>query len=206
MVYAGAAMASHLETLKRVLEGDYDEATEEEKTKAVRELVQVCSVAAGALTIQPIPLLDSALIAPVQIGLVQGIGRIHGYKDLDNKAVLEMLSTFGASIVAQNVIMAAAKLIPFFGWVITISMAYALTWAIGEVSDHYFRNGRNVDEEELKAMFERIYKRKKEEKAAEHKADKTLKAKLEELKKAREAGLLTDDEFEAKKAAILADF
>jgi uncharacterized protein (DUF697 family) len=120
--------------------------------------------------------------------------------------VLEMLSTFGASIVAQNLIMAAAKLIPFFGWVVTISMAYAMTWAIGEVSDHYFRNGRNVDEEELKAMFERIYKRKKEEKAAAHKADKSLKAKLEELKKAREAGLLTDEEFEAKKAAILANF
>ena len=199
-------MASHLETLKRVLEGDYDEATEEEKTTAVRELVQVCSVAAGALTIQPFPLLDSALIAPGQIGLVQGVGRIHGDKDLDNKAVLEMLSTFGASIVAQNLIMAAAKLIPFFGWVVTISMAYAMTWAIGEVSDHYFRNGRNVDEEELKAMFERIYKRKKEEKSAEHKADKTLKAKLEQLKKAREAGLLTDEEFETKKAAILADF
>lgn len=199
-------MAGHLETLKRVLEGDYDDATEAEKAKAVRELIQVCSVAAGAVTIQPIPLLDSALIAPIQIGLVQGVGRIHGYKNLDNKAVLEMLSTFGASIVAQNVVMAAAKLIPFFGWVVTISMAYALTWAIGEVSDHYFRNGRNVDEEELKAMFERIYKSKKEEKSSEHKADKSLKNRLSELKKAKEAGLLTDEEFEAKKAALLADF
>src|SRR5687767_7027281 len=141
-------MASHLATLRRVLEGDYDKATDEEKSIAVRELVQVCSVAAGAVTIQPFPLIDTALIIPIQIGLVQGVGRIHGYKNLDNKAVLEMLSTFGASIVAQNLIMAAAKFIPFFGWVITISMGYALTWAIGEVSDHYFRNDRKVDEEE----------------------------------------------------------
>jgi uncharacterized protein (DUF697 family) len=198
-------MRAHLATLDRVLSGNYENATEEEKTAAVRELVQVCSVAASAMTIQPIPFLDTALIAPIQIGLVQGIGKIHGYT-LDRKSILEMLSTFGASMVAQNLIMAAAKFVPFFGWVVTISMAYALTWAIGEVSDHYFRNGRNVDEGELKAMFERVYKRKKEEKQSEHKADKRLKQRLEELKEARAAGLLTDEEFEAKKAALLADF
>lgn len=198
-------MSSHLETLKRVLDGNYEGASEAEKTRAVRELVQVCSVAAGAMTIQPLPLLDTALIAPIQIGLVQGIGKIHGYK-LDQKSILEILSTFGASLVAQNLIMAAAKLIPFFGWVFTISMAYALTWAIGEVSDHYFRNDRKVDEHELRAMFERVYKSKKEEKAAQHKRDGSLKTKLEELKEARAAGLLTEEEFEAKKAALLADF
>ncbi|MEM7153343.1 MAG: DUF697 domain-containing protein [Myxococcota bacterium] len=198
-------MATHLATLKRVLDGNYDDASEAEKARAVRELVQVCSVSAGAMTVQPIPLLDTALITPVQIGLVQGIGKIHGHK-LDHKSIVEILSTFGASVVAQNLIMAAAKLIPFFGWVVTISMAYALTWAIGEVSDHYFRNGRNVDEAELKAMFERIYASKKEEKSKEHKRDSTLKAKLEQLKEARKSGLLTDEEFEAKKAAVLADF
>jgi uncharacterized protein (DUF697 family) len=194
-----------LDTLKRVLDGDYSEATEEEKTKAVRELIQVCAVAAGAVTIQPIPFVDTALVTPIQIGLVQGIGKIHGYK-LDKRSILEILSTFGASIVAQNVIMAAAKFIPFLGWVVTISMAYALTWAIGEVSDHYFRNGRNVDEGELKKMFERVYKAKKTEKEASHKADKTLKQKLEELKDAKKDGLLTDEEFEAKKAELLAGF
>src|SRR5262252_5665825 len=150
-------VGSYMETIRRVLDGDYDDATDEEKARAVKELVQVCSVAASALTIQPFPILDSALIAPVQIAMVQGIGRIHGYK-LDKKSVLEILSTFGASLVAQNVIMAAAKLIPFLGWAVTISMAYALTYAIGEVSDFYFRNGRGVSSSELKTMFDRVYK------------------------------------------------
>ncbi|MEX1364737.1 MAG: DUF697 domain-containing protein, partial [Nannocystaceae bacterium] len=112
-------MATHLDTIKRVLDGNYDDATEAEKKRAVRELVEVCSVAAAAMTIQPIPLLDTALIAPIQIGMVQGIGKIHGYA-LDRRSIVEILSTFGASIVAQNLIMAAAKLIPFFGWVVTI--------------------------------------------------------------------------------------
>lgn len=198
-------MSSHMETIKRVLDGNYEDATEEEKTTAVKELIQVCSVAAGAVTIQPIPFVDTALLAPIQIGLVQGVGKIHGYK-LDKRSILEVLSTFGASIVAQNVIMAAAKFIPFFGWVITISMGYALTWAIGEVSDHYFRNGRNVDEGELKEMFEQVYKSKKEEKSQANKGNKTLKQKLEELKEAKKDGLLTDEEFETQKAKLLQSF
>ncbi len=198
-------MAGHLETIKRVLDGDYSEASAEEKQRAVEQLVRVCSVAAGAVTIQPIPFVDTALITPIQIAMVQGIGKIHGYK-LDTKSIIEMLGTFGASIVAQNLIMGAAKFIPFFGWVVSISIAYALTWAIGEVSDHYFRNGRTVDEAELKAMFERIYKSKKDEKTAEHKGDKSLKVKLEELTKAHKDGLLTQEEFEAKKAELLANF
>lgn len=205
---AGATLggvSGHLETIKRVLDGDYAEATDEQRAAAVKELVQVCSVAASAMTIQPFPLLDTALIAPVQIAMVQGIGKIHGHK-LDSKSILEMLSTFGASIVAQNVIMAAAKLIPFVGWIVTISMAYAMTWAIGEVSDHYFRNDRKVDEGELKAMFERVYKAKRAEKTEQHKGDAALKEKLEKLKKAHTDGLLTDEEFEAKKTQLLASF
>jgi uncharacterized protein (DUF697 family) len=100
----------------------------------------VCSIAAAAAAIPPVPLLDIALLAPIQTGMVQGIGRIYGQR-LDRKSVLEILSTFGASLVSQSVIMAAAKLLPFFGWAAAVSMAYALTHAIGEVSDHYFRTG-----------------------------------------------------------------
>jgi len=197
-------MSSHLETLKRVMNGDFAGATDEEKKKAVREVIEVCSVAAGAVTIQPMPLVDTVLITPIQIGMVQAIARIHGYK-LDKKSILEILSTFGASIVAQNISMATAKLIPFLGWMVTMSVAFALTWAVGEVSDHYFRNGRTVPNDELKSMFDRVYKQKKAEKESSAKDDK-LKEKLEQLKKAYESGILTDEEFARKKEEALKNF
>jgi len=198
-------MATYLETLRRVMDGDYENASQAEKDGAVRDVIQVCSIAAAAVTIQPVPLLDTALVAPIQIGMVQAIGRVHGYK-LDRKSILEILGTFGASLVAQNVIMAAAKLIPFAGFLITTSMAYALTWAIGEVSDHYFRNGRGVPEGELRDMFKRVYEQKKAEKQAQNKGNDTLKDRLEQLKKAYEAGLLTDEEFGRKKEELLRAF
>src|SRR5688500_721304 len=43
-------MAGHLETIKRVLEGNYTDASDEEKRLAVEQLIRVCSVSAGAVT------------------------------------------------------------------------------------------------------------------------------------------------------------
>jgi uncharacterized protein (DUF697 family) len=193
---------SYVDTLGRVMGGDYKDATAVEKALAVRDLVQVCSIAAGAVAVQPIPILDIALLAPIQIGMVQGIGRIHGY-DLDRKSVVEILSTFGASLVAQSVIMTAAKLLPFFGWAAALSMAYALTYAIGEVSDHYFKTGRGLSSEDLRDMFEKVYRRTRAEKEASAKADGGLQAKLDQLAKAFEMGLLTEEEYARKKEDLL---
>ncbi len=198
-------MASYTEIIDRVMRGDYEDASPTERDDAVRHVIQACSVAAAAVTIQPIPFVDTALITPIQIVMVQAIARIYGHQ-LDKKSVLEILSTFGASIVAQNVIMAAVKFIPFLGWIVTTSMAYALTWAIGEVSDYYFRNGRGVPQEELQSMFSRIYKEKHAEKKAANADDGTLKQKLEQLKEAFDAGLLDEAEFNQKKEDVLTDF
>jgi uncharacterized protein (DUF697 family) len=198
-------MASYKETLDRILQGDFDRASPEERAEAVRDVINVCSVAAGAVTFQPIPFLDIALVSPIQIAMVQAIGRVYGHR-LDQKAIIEMLSTFGASLLAQNAIIAAAKFIPFAGWVVAISMAYALTYAIGEVADHYFKNGRGVSAEELKSMFDRVYHEKKKEKQEAHEGNDELKDKLEKLKRARAEGILTEEEFERKKQELLQGF
>ncbi|NOY25390.1 MAG: DUF697 domain-containing protein [Oligoflexia bacterium] len=198
-------MATYAETFQRVLDGDYTDATPEDRAAAVREVIEMGAGAAAVVSFQPIPLLDLVLVSPIQIGMVQAIGRIHGYR-LDHKSVLEILSTFGASILAQNLVMSSVKFIPFAGFIAAPAMAYALTWAIGEVSEHYFENGRGVDQDELRDMFKKVYREKKAEKVAAHRHDNTLKSRLEQLAEAREAGMLSEEEFEAKKAEILRDF
>lgn len=195
----------YLETVQRVATGDFENASEDERKAAVKEVITVCAVAASAVTIQPFPVADVILMSPIQIGMVQAIGKVHNHK-LDKKTVLEILSTFGASIVAQNVIMAAVKLVPFLGSVVAMSMAYALTYAIGEVSDYYFKNGRGVSPSELKERFKSIYKEKKAEKEREAKGNKSLKEKLDSLKKAYEQGVITEEEFNKKKEDVLAGF
>jgi uncharacterized protein (DUF697 family) len=198
-------MADYAEVLGKVLRGDYDDASPEERDGAVRALVNLCSAAAAAVAFQPIPFVDVALISPIQVGMVQGIARVYGHK-LDQRSIMEILSTFGASLVAQNVLMAAAKFVPVLGWLAAVSMAYATTWAIGEVSDHYFRNGRGVPADELRSMFQRTYQQKRSEKEKQHRADDTLKRRLDQLKEAHAAGLIDDEEMRVKKEQILKDF
>ena len=195
----------YLETIQRVATGNYEHATEDERKAAAKEVITVCAVAASAVTIQPFPVADVVLMSPIQIAMVQAIGKVHGHK-LEKKAILEILSTFGASLVAQNVIMAAVKFVPFLGSVVAMSMAYALTYAIGEVSDYYFKNGRGVSPGELKERFQQIYKEKKAEKEREAKDNKSLKQKLDALKKAFESGVITEEEFNKKKEETLAGF
>jgi uncharacterized protein (DUF697 family) len=198
-------MADYRETIRRIYDGDFDDATPQERAEAVADVIQMCSAAAAAVTVQPVPLIDTILISPIQITMVQAIGRIYGHR-LDKQAILEMLSTFGASIIAQNAIIAAGKLLPFIGWVLSIAMAFALTYAIGEASDLYFSSGRTASVEELRGHFSRVYETKKEEWTTRIKTDRSLKAKLDQLVEARKAGVITDEEFEEKKKEILANF
>jgi uncharacterized protein (DUF697 family) len=189
-------------TFDRVLSGEWGGASEEERASAVRDVVTVASVASAALAVQPIPLVDLAILAPVHIGMVRAIGAIHGHR-LDAKAVLEMLSSLGASLLARAAVLSAARLVPFVGWAVAVPMAYATTWSIGEVADHYFRSGRGLDAAGMRSMFERCYRDKKAEKEAEGALRGSLKQRLAQLVEAREAGLIDEETFQQKKEELL---
>jgi uncharacterized protein (DUF697 family) len=190
------------ETIGRVMHGDYSGASEAERAAAVRDVTTVSSVAAAAVTVQPVPLLDVALLAPIHIGMVQAIGRIHG-STLDTKSAVEIIASFGASIVVRGVAFSALKLFPVFGWAAAASMAYATTYAIGEVSHCYFRSGRGMSASELRSAYRAAYEAKKAEKDATVRSDASLKERLRQLTEAFEAGLLTEEEYRKKKEDVL---
>jgi uncharacterized protein (DUF697 family) len=192
----------YAETIGRVMHGDFAEATDAERLEAVREVTVVCSVAAAAAAVQPVPLLDLALLTPIHIGLVQAVGQIHGHK-LDAKTVVEVTASFGASIVARGVVMSALKLIPVFGWAASASMAYAMTYAIGEVSHCYFKSGRGLSARDLRSMYRSVYEAKRAEKEAAARGSESLKDKLRQITEAYEAGLLSEEEFRRKKEEVL---
>jgi uncharacterized protein (DUF697 family) len=190
------------ETIGRVMHGDYSRATEAERAAAVRDVTVVSSVAAAAVTIQPVPLVDVALLAPIHIGMVQAIGRIHGHS-LDLKSAVEMIASFGASIVVRGVAFSALKILPVFGWAAAASVAYATTYAIGEVSHCYFKSGRGMSASELRSAYRSVYEAKRAEKEAQVKNDASLKERLRQLNEAFAAGLLSEEEYRKKKEDVL---
>lgn len=198
-------MAAYKDTLHRIMRSDFDDVSNADKASTIEEIKTVCSVAAAAAAFQPVPVVDVLIISPIQIAMVQAIGRVHGHK-LDTRSVIEMLSTFGTSILARNVICTVVKLVPFGGWALAASVSYSLTYATGEVADCYFRSGRGASASELKAKFKEVYEKTKSAKQADYKTQGKLKDRLEQLREAHEAGHLDAEQYEAMKQKILTDF
>jgi uncharacterized protein (DUF697 family) len=155
------AVTPYKEELKRICGGQLDDASELEKERAAHALAQSCGAAAGLIAMQPVPLIDPLLIAPIQIAMVQGIARIYGYR-LDKKSVLEILRTLRMSLLTQSTAGAAAKLVPVFGSLVSGATAHALTYAIGELSIRYFRGGRSMLPAQMRATLRRLFKEKRE--------------------------------------------
>jgi len=143
-------------TLKRVYEGELDSASDAEKDQTVRRLIYTGCAAAMVTTLQPIPLLDVALITSIHVGMVHGIGRIRGYH-LDRKSALEILNCVKTGFVTQHATIAAAKFVPAAGEVAAACVAHGLTYAVGSLADEYFRTGRTMVPAAMRALFRRVY-------------------------------------------------
>ncbi|MEQ9497824.1 MAG: hypothetical protein RIT81_13220 [Deltaproteobacteria bacterium] len=198
-------------TLRRVALLDVDAVTLETRVQTVFGIIRSCSFASAVAALQPIPLLDTPLLIPIQVRMVQALGRAHG-KQMDTGSVLEILDLYGAGIAAQFALFGAAKLVPVVGSVSVAPLAYSLTLSIGELSDHYIQHGRNVlprpleaawlEDEKLAKAFKRIFARNRA--AAEAKfAENNLGDRLQQLQDAHKRGLLTDAELAAKRDALL---
>jgi uncharacterized protein (DUF697 family) len=144
------------ETLRRILDGEFDEANQSEKDEAANDLARAAEVAVSVVTLQPLPFLDPAFITPIQVGLIRGLGRARGYT-LDRPAALDLLHNFGMTLVTQHLVIGAAKFVPTLGTIAAVSMAHALTRATGEVCNDYFREGCMMPPDEMHEEFERRY-------------------------------------------------
>lgn len=123
------------------------------------------SILNGALELLPQSLATMAII-PLQMKMVYAIGRAHGY-ELDRSHIKELLATLGVGLTSQYVEEVARKLIGglfrkvagglggALGRQATSSaMAFATTYALGQVAKQYYGGGRTLSMDKLKASFQ----------------------------------------------------
>ena len=143
--------------MKRVLDGGADVASEEEKELTVRRLIQTGCAAAMLATLQPLPVVDVALIMPIQVGMVQGIGRVRGYR-LDKKSVPGRFEQRPDG--ARDATRDSARrrsCVPAAGTLLAACVAHGLTYAVGVLADSYFQTGRTMLPSVMQATFKRAY-------------------------------------------------
>jgi len=122
------------------------------------------SILNGALELLPQSLATMAII-PLQMKLVYRIGKAHGY-ELDRGHVKDLLATLGVGLTSQYVEEIGRKLIG--GLLKKVggglagalgrqaagsAMAFATTYALGQVAKRYYAGGRTLTVDQLKAAF-----------------------------------------------------
>lgn len=123
------------------------------------------SILNGALELLPQSLATMAII-PLQMKMVYAIGKAHGY-ELDRTHIKELLATLGVGLTSQYVEEFARKLIGglfrkvagglggALGRQATSSaLAFATTYALGQVAKQYYAGGRTLSMEKLRASFQ----------------------------------------------------
>ena len=118
----------------------------------------------AALELLPESLASMAII-PLQMKLVYRIGQAYGY-ELDGSSVKDFLATLGVGLTAQYLEQFGRKLLGgLLGSVAggigrsighqaaSSGMAFASTWALGQMARQYYAGGRTLDGEKLRAAF-----------------------------------------------------
>ena len=122
------------------------------------------SVTNAALELLPESLASMAIL-PLQVRLVYQIGKAYGY-ELDQGHIKEFLATLGLGLAGQYIEQFGRKLLGgLLGTVLggvgravghqaaSSGMAFATTWALGQLAKQYYGGGRTLDADKLKAAF-----------------------------------------------------
>jgi uncharacterized protein (DUF697 family) len=144
--------------LKKALDGCYDDASDDERGRAVEEIIRKSSRSAAVAALQPVSFVDIAVLTPLGMRMARAIARIRGIRDAKvGRAIFRPLV---GRLVLPHLIIAGVKFIPAFPVVpdvIASSIAYATTYAIGEVTDGYYRTTPTPSARAVRERFEAVY-------------------------------------------------
>ncbi len=161
-----------------------DEINDFEFKKTVRSF----SIVAAAIGFIPfIPVSDFVILSVIHIGMISKISNIYKFK-LEPKEFLKMISgALGIGFILKYMSKFLNAIIPFLGWVINASIAYAGTYAIGILTKSYIDEKGNLSKESIKSIWEKSYKEGREEfwelKDYIYKKKEELLKELEKFKK-----------------------
>ena len=155
---AGVASGSGVEPVRQVQGHVIPDATTLD-----RQIVNA-SVTNAALELLPESLASMAILA-LQVRLVYQIGKAYGY-ELDQGHIKEFVATLGVGLTGQYLEQFGRKLLGgLLGTVLggvgravghqtaSSGIAFATTWALGQLAKQYYGGGRTLDAGKLKAAF-----------------------------------------------------
>jgi uncharacterized protein (DUF697 family) len=167
----------------------------------------VLSAVLGAFPVPGIAIATDLAIVALQLKLVRDVGQYWGHK-VDKDAAKTLLGGLGLGTGARIAVTNLAKLVPVWGSAFGATTAFATTWALGKIANRYFESGQKADIAQLKSEMKSMEKAGKDayaqQKDAIARKREQAAATLESLNQQRKDGAISQSEYEAKVAALVA--
>ncbi|MEM9696061.1 MAG: hypothetical protein AAGA56_26190, partial [Myxococcota bacterium] len=116
--------------------------------RMARTLTALVASMCGGLAFTPIPVADIGPITSLQASLVIAIAYIGG-RELSRESAAEFVGALGVNLgvgmALREAARAAVKLIPGAGGLVSASVAFAGTWAVGAAAEAYFIDQKNME-------------------------------------------------------------
>jgi GTP-binding protein Era len=169
------------------------------KERRIRALIYSKAGVCAAVALAPIPVADILILTPIQMAMVATIGYFHGVEVTADRAT-ELMGVMGAGVGLREAARQLVKLVPGYGMVVSASIAFAGTVALGETANFWFTRRMKVDAQDLKELFTRTAARAKDEYTLESNganlATTDVRARIDALRKKLEAGEISQAEFD----------
>lgn len=198
----------------------FSDMNQEEKTQKANDIIKNHIGFAASAGLIPVPGADLAAVTAVQLNMLRQLANLYQIKFMDNIGKNIITAVAGSSVarVAASLI----KVIPGVGTVIgdmsMAAMSGASTYALGKMFARHFANGGTLDNFDVKSS-KKVYEEelKNGRKVADSvvqtpssqpQTDETtdLMSKLKKLAELKDAGILSDEEFQQMKSKLLEKF
>lgn len=159
----------------------------------------------------PIPLVDFAAVTAIQLEMLQQLAHLYNvsYSQSTGKAFVSALTGTTAASIGSSLLKAIPGVGSLLGGASMSVMSGASTYAVGQVAISMFSTMGgfgDFDTEEMKQAYQNAYDRGKNYVSdLEDKKDRAgnIYEALEKLGKLKEQGILSEEEFLAKKKELL---
>ncbi|MCX7679599.1 MAG: DUF697 domain-containing protein [Spirochaetes bacterium] len=182
----------------------------EGKNRNVETIIKNHIVYSMTAAMIPIPLVDITAVTAIQLDMIKQIASAHGVQ-FDQDAGKALVSSLAGATFAR-LCASAVKAIPGVGTIVGISTQVALsgasTYALGKIFDAHFAQRGSIFDlrvERVKSKYDELVEKGKDVVRSfvdERKAEDIF-ATIAKLKELKDAGAITEEDFEQTKQRLL---
>lgn len=159
----------------------------------------------------PIPIVDFAAVTAIQLEMLQQLAQLYGvsYTQNTGKAFVSALTGTTVASIGASMLKAIPGIGSILGGASMSVMSGASTYAVGQVAINLFSSSGGLTDfnlDTVKQAYEKAYEKGKSyvSDLEDQKDDaKDVYQALEKLGQLRDQGILSEEEFEAKKKELL---